>query len=71
MSNNIDELYQAARYNVGACKNFSGTNSDLYKEFTKLIIEDAIKAIQDWKNEPFPFDEDTAVWILKQRFGVE
>jgi len=36
-----------------------------------LIIQDSIKQILEWKNEPFPFDEHTAVCILKKHFGVE
>ena len=37
----------------------------------ELVVQDSIKQILEWKNEPFPFDEHTAVWILKKHFGVE
>lgn len=39
--------------------------------FVKLIVEESCRALLEWKKEPFPFDESTAVWILKQHFGVE
>ena len=41
------------------------------EKFAELIIQDSIKKILEWKNEPFPFDEHTAVWILKEHFRVE
>lgn len=44
---------------------------DNAEKFAELIVEDACKAILEWKKEPFPFDESTAVWILKQHFGVK
>jgi len=39
--------------------------------FAKLIIEDCCTEILKWKQEPFPFDESTAVWIIKKNFGVD
>jgi hypothetical protein len=39
--------------------------------FAELLMQDFIKVLLEWKKEPFPFDEHTAVWILKQHFGVE
>lgn len=40
-------------------------------KLVELIIQDAIKEILDWRKEPFPFDENTAVWILKEHFGIK
>lgn len=40
------------------------------EKFAELIVLDACEAILEWKKEPFPFDESTAVWILKQHFGI-
>lgn len=45
--------------------------NDYNKKFAELIVKDCIKELLDWKKEPFPFDEHTAVWILKEHFGVE
>jgi hypothetical protein len=38
---------------------------------TELIIRDCEKVIKDWKDEPFPFDEDLAVRLIKDQFGVK
>lgn len=45
--------------------------ADQLDVFAKLMVEDSIKQLRNWKQEPFPFDEETAVWILKKHFGVE
>jgi hypothetical protein len=45
--------------------------AEINKKFAELIVQDSIKKILEWKNEPFPFDEDTAVWILKKHFEIE
>jgi hypothetical protein len=45
--------------------------AEINQKFAELIVQDSIKQILEWKNEPFPFDEHTAVWILKKHFGVE
>jgi hypothetical protein len=45
--------------------------ADQLDVLARLIIEDSIQQLTNWKNEPFPFDEDTAVWILKKHFGIE
>ncbi len=42
-----------------------------YTEYlTKLIIEECCGIISEWKTEPFPFDEDVAVDLLRKHFGV-
>lgn len=41
------------------------------EKFAELIVREAIEQILNWRKEPFPFDEQTAVWILKEHFGVE
>jgi hypothetical protein len=46
-------------------------NPDMQQRFGELIVEECIQQLQAWKNEPFPFDENTAVQILKQHFGIE
>jgi hypothetical protein len=40
-------------------------------KFAELLIQDCCKAIQEWKKEPFPFDEDLAVELIHQNFGLE
>ena len=45
--------------------------ADQFDVIVKLIVEDSIDQLRKWKGEPFPFDEETAVWILKQHFGLD
>lgn len=40
-------------------------------KFAELIVQDACTVLQNWKEEPFPFDEDLAVSLLKEHFGVK
>lgn len=41
------------------------------KKFTELIIQECSKVILEWKKEPFPFDEDTAVELIHKHFGLK
>jgi hypothetical protein len=41
------------------------------RKFAELIIQECSKVIETWKKEPFPFDEDTAVSIIHEHFGIE
>ena len=69
MNERIKELAKEAAREM----NETGTYSEpkFQEKFAELIVQDSIKQILEWKNEPFPFDEHTAVWILKKHFGVE
>lgn len=40
-------------------------------KYTELIIKECSKVILEWKKEPFPFDEDTAVELINKHFGFE
>lgn len=42
-----------------------------HEKFAELLIQDCCKAIENWKKEPFPFDEDLAVELIHQNFGLE
>ena len=42
-----------------------------YKKFAELIIQESCQVLLNWKDEPFPFDENLAVRLLKEHFGVE
>lgn len=41
------------------------------EKFIRLIVLDACSVLENWKKEPFPFDEDVAVSLLKEHFGVQ
>lgn len=40
------------------------------ERFAELIVQDCIQVLQNWKGEPFPFDEDLAVSLIKEHFGI-
>lgn len=40
-------------------------------KYTELIVQECSKAILEWKKEPFPFDEDTAVDLIHRHFGFD
>lgn len=50
---------------------YPSINPDLQQRFGELIVQECIEQLLEWKNEPFPFDEHTATWILKQHFGIK
>ncbi len=41
------------------------------EKFAELIIKECSKVIETWKKEPFPFDEDLAVQLIHEHFGLE
>jgi hypothetical protein len=63
MNNRITELAEQ-------CYEDNSTQIDVNK-FAELLIQDCCKVIQEWKKEPFPFDEDLAVELIHQNFGLE
>lgn len=40
------------------------------EQFVEAIIMESCDVLRKWKGEPFPFDEDVAVRLLKEHFGV-
>jgi hypothetical protein len=74
MNERIKQLADQAGYTEAGYESDDGpfVPAEFNKEkFAELIVQDGIKQILEWKNEPFPFDEHTAVWILKKHFGIE
>ena len=41
------------------------------QKFAELIIRECATELLKWKDEPFPFDEDLAVRLIKDHFGVK
>lgn len=37
----------------------------------ELLIAETCGVLENWKGEPFPFDEDLAVSLIKEHFGVK
>jgi hypothetical protein len=52
------------------CYEDNSTQIDVYK-FAELLIKECSKVIEQWKKEPFPFDEDLAVQLIHEHFGFE
>ena len=50
-----------------------GTEIEVFdkEKFTGLIVRECASVLLKWKGEPFPFDEDLAVSLIKEHFGVE
>ena len=46
-------------------------DDEYHKKFVELIIEESACALLAWKDEPFPFDENLAVHLIREHFGVE
>jgi len=71
MNERIKQLAeQATTTEYGADNGFDRVAFDKEK-FTELIIKECSKVIEQWKKEPFPFDEDLAVELIHQNFGLE
>jgi hypothetical protein len=68
MNERIKQLAKEAGFNP---YNYEGGNSELFEKFTELLIKECSKAIESWKKEPFPFDEDLAVQLIHEHFGFE
>jgi hypothetical protein len=43
----------------------------LQEYLAQLIIQESCQVLLNWKDEPFPFDENLAVRLLKEHFEVE
>lgn len=50
---------------------YPDVGGELLEKFAKLVIKDCCSAIETWRGEPFPFDEDLAVSLIKEHFELE
>lgn len=39
-----------------------------YEKFAELILQECYNVLSEWKKEPFPFDENIAIDIIKDHF---
>lgn len=44
---------------------------DNTEKFVELIIAECATVISEWKHEPFPFDEDVSIRLIKGHFGIK
>lgn len=69
MNERIKELWlKAAREDSG---DKWDSQEQFIERFAELIIKECSKVIETWKKEPFPFDEDLAVQLIHEHFGLE
>jgi hypothetical protein len=40
------------------------------ERFAELIVKECTDVLLKWKGEPFPFDEDLAVRLIREHFGL-
>jgi hypothetical protein len=45
--------------------------SEFTKKFAELIVKECTEVLLKWKGEPFPFDEDLAVSLIKEHFSLK
>lgn len=45
-------------------------NSQWERKYAELLIQECCQVIENWKKEPFPFDEATAIQIIKEHFNL-
>jgi hypothetical protein len=70
MNKRIQELEKQSYTEV--MHEMGGTYMAFDKEkFAELIIRECATELLKWKDEPFPFDEDLAVRLIKDHFGVK
>jgi hypothetical protein len=70
MNERIQELEKRSYTEV--MHEMGGTYMAFDKEkFAELIIRECATELLKWKDEPFPFDEDLAVRLIKDHFGVK
>ena len=65
MNKNITQLWEQAAQRDDIM------NTERHEKFAELIVQECADVLLKWKQEPFPFDEDLAVSLIKEHFGVE
>ena len=63
-----DNLLHKLKQHAGIDDNPDQEGLDLFAE---LILQECFQVLKKWKGEPFPFDEDLAVSLIKEQFGVK
>lgn len=74
MNERIKELEKQAEkfvLDIPASLDINEHTSVFNEKFAELIIKECSKVIETWKKEPFPFDEDLAVQLIHEHFGLE
>jgi len=79
MNERIQELVEQAGLNVILDQHaheygngmLANTSYPEVEKFADLILKDCCEILLKWKSEPFPFDEDVAVSLIKDYFNIK
>jgi hypothetical protein len=66
-----DQLYQSGLTAQGCWDELDSYAREAIARFGQLVVNECCSIITEWKKEPFPFDEDVAVDLLRKRFGIK
>lgn len=66
----MNEIFERLSLEAGGSL-YTNINPHLQQRFGELIVKECIEKLLEWQSEPLPFDEKTAVWILKKHFELE
>lgn len=64
-------LYESGLVAQGCWDELDEYTQSAIMRFYELAIREACNVLNDWKYEPFPFDEDIAQELLQKHFGVK
>lgn len=71
MSDKLDELmYHAGLTAQGCWDELDSYTKEAIIQLAHLIIKESCQAIENWKGEPFPFDENLAISLIKEHFNI-
>lgn len=68
----IDDLiYKSGLVADGCWDQLDSYAKEAIERCILLTVEECCKAVNSWKNEPFPFDEGLAVDLINEHFGIK
>lgn len=71
MTNKIKEIADQARFRPMGGSWTYRLHEEFEEEFARLLLQECCAVLQKWKGEPFPFDEDVAVSLIKEHFSLK
>jgi len=46
-------------------------NVDHVEKYTELVVNELASVLLEWRQEPFPFDEEVAASLIKEHFDIK
>lgn len=65
-----DLMYRAGLTAQGCWDEMDDYDHRAIERFARLIVDECANEILKWQHEPYPFDPEFAVKIIKQHFGI-